>query len=782
MLRWFWLSLPILLAACAGPASKPEPAPATAPAAASAEPASGVFNDGVETAGAARDAHGEPVEPRARVVPHVVESPNGGRSDPYYLLRDDQRSNPEMLAYLKAENAYRDAMLSHLKSTEDVLFNEIVSRIKQDDASVPQRENGWWYYTRFVEGREYPVYARRKAQPDGSYSDSVAEQVLLDGNQMAEGLGFFQIGNTEVTADGRMLAWVEDTVGRRQWVLRFKNLDTGEVLSERIANVEASLAWANDHRTILYIEKDPVTLLGYKVRKHVLGTDPSGDPLVYEEKDRSFYMGVEKSRSGRFLFIGVQSTVSSEQWVADANDPQLHFKVLIPRERDHEYQAEDHGDAWIVRTNWQAKNFRIVRAPMARVADRNSWRDVVAHRPDGFVHEALVFRDQLAVSLREGGLRQLRVVDWASGRMSSIEFKEAPYAAYLGDNPEQDSGTLRYRYTSMTTPGSTIDYGFGSGTHQVMKRDPVLGDFDSNHYASEFVFATARDGAKIPVSIVYRKGFQRDGKAALYQYAYGSYGSSTDPSFSIPRLSLLDRGVVYAIAHIRGGQEMGRSWYEDGKLLKKTNTFHDFIDVTDYLVANGYAAKDRVVAMGGSAGGLLMGAIANLAPDRYRAIVAHVPFVDVVTTMLDESIPLTTNEFDEWGNPRDKVYYDYMLAYSPYDNVARKAYPAMLVTTGLWDSQVQYYEPAKWVARLRDMKTDRNPLVFKINMEAGHGGKSGRFQRYRETAEEYAFLFDQLDIEVRPASGSGFELDTGADCSRGAGAGNPTACAGKDGR
>ena len=749
---WAVLALSLaLLAGCAASPSRDTPAGF----ADSVEPEQ-VFATGVEAEGAAvaRDARGRPVPPVAKKVPHVVSSPHGDREDPYYWLRDDSRKNPDLLAWLGAENAYKQAMLAHTEPAQQALYDEIVGRVKQDDASVPERKNGWWYYTRFEEGREYPIIARRKAAADGRYDAAAPEQVLLDGNALAEGKGFFQIGNTEVTRDGRILAWVEDTTGRRQWTLRFKDLETGAVLPGEIRNVEASLAWANDGRTILYIEKDPVTLLGYKVRKHVLGTDPANDPLVYEEKDRSFYMGVFKSRSDRYVFIGLQSTVSTEQWVADADDPELAFRVLVPRERDHEYQAEDFGGDWIVRTNWQAKNFRVVRVPMAKIADRKAWRDVVAHRDDALVQDVAVFRDFLAVNERSGGLRQVRTVRWSDGRSALIESGEKPFTAYLGNNPEVDTGTLRYYYTSLTTPGSTYDLDVATGTRTLMKRDPVLGTFDPADYASEFVFAPARDGTRVPVSIVYRKGFARDGTAALYQYGYGSYGASMDPTFSSARLSLLDRGVVYAIAHVRGGQEMGRQWYEDGKLLKKKNSFTDFIDVTDFLVREGYAAKDRVVAMGGSAGGLLMGAVVNLAPERYRAIVAHVPFVDVVTTMLDETIPLTTNEFDEWGNPKDKVYYDYMLSYSPYDNVERKAYPAMLVTTGLWDSQVQYFEPAKWVARLREMKTDDNPLLFRVNMEAGHGGKSGRFQRFRETAEEYAFLLDRLGIPVAaPAAG-----------------------------
>ena len=683
-----------------------------------------------------------PAPPMAEKRPYAVRSPSGERQDEYYWLRDDTRKNPEMLAYLNAENAYREAMIAHTKPAEEALYQEIVARIKQDDASVPYRKQGWWYYTRYDTGKEYPIHARKRG------TLAATEEILLDGNALAAGQAFFQFGQTAVSSRGRILAWAQDTVGRRQWTLRFKDLTTGEVFPERIENTTGDIAWANDNRTLFYVEKDPVTLLGIRVRKHVLGSDPKSDPTVYEEKDSTFYLSVGKSRSDRFIEIGLRQTLATEMRVADANDPKLEFRVVLPRERDHEYEIEDFGDEWIIRTNWQAKNFRVVRAPMNRVADRAAWRDVIAHRSDGFVHGFAVFKNFLAVNDRSGGLRKIRIKAWGDGAEHVVTAAEPTYSTSLARNAEIDTDVVRYTYTSMVTPLTTYDYDMRARSQTQLKREPVLGPFDPKEYQSEFVQAKARDGTAIPVSIVYRKGFKPDGTAALLQRGYGSYGFSSDPGFSSQDLSLLDRGVVIAIAHIRGGQEMGRGWYEDGKLFKKKNTFTDFIDVTDFLVADKYAARERVAAVGGSAGGLLMGAIMNLAGEKYRAIVAHVPFVDVVTTMLDASIPLTTNEYDEWGNPEGKAAYDYMLSYSPYDQITAKAYPATLVTAGLWDSQVQYYEPAKWVARLRAHKLDSNPLLLKMNMTAGHGGRSGRFQRFRDTAEMFAFLCDQWGIPV----------------------------------
>lgn len=681
-----------------------------------------------------------PVPPVAAVKPFTVESPHGNRADNYYWLRDDSRQSPDVLAYLAAENAYKDAMLAHTRPLQETIYREIVGRIKQDDSSVPFRKRGWWYYARYDAGQEYPIYARREG------SLQAPEQVMLDANQLAKGHAFYDIGERAVSPDNRVLAYVEDTVGRRQYTLRFRDLATGRTLPDSVENVEASLAWAADSRTILYIEKDPVTLLGLRVRKHVLGTDPKSDPLVYEQDDPSFYTSLLTTKDNRYLVIYAQSTVASEMRYADAADPKLDFRVFLPRERDHEYQAEHLDGRWIIRTNWQAKNFRLMEAKLGEEGDRAKWREILPHREDAFIHGFDVFRSFLAVDERSGGLRKLRVRPWSGAKDYFIASDDPTYTFYLATNPEIDSEVLRYTYDSLTTPTSTYDYDTRTGERTLLKREAVLGDFAPANYASEYVWATARDGARVPVSLVYRKGFRRDGSAPLLLEAYGSYGASTDPYLSIPVLSLLDRGFVYAIAHVRGGQEIGRAWYENGKLLSKQNTFNDFVDSTRFLVKERYADSNRVFAWGASAGGLLMGAIANQAPQDYRGIVAAVPFVDVVTTMLDQSIPLTSNELDEWGDPRDQQYYDYMLAYSPYDNVRRQAYPAMLVTTSLWDSQVQYYEPAKWVARLRAMKTDSNPLLFRTTIAAGHGGKSGRFESYRETAEEYSFILDLAGI------------------------------------
>jgi len=681
-----------------------------------------------------------PVPPVAEKKPFAVLSPNGNRQDDYYWLRDDDRKDPQVLAYLNAENAYTDALLVHTKPLQEKLYGEIVSRIKQDDSSVPYRKNGWWYYSRWEAGQSYPIYARKQGDLSGP------EQVMLDVPKLAAGHEFYSIGAQAVSPNSKLLAYTEDAVGRRQYSLRFKNLETGQTLPDRIENVQPKIAWAADNRTVIYVERDPVTLLGRRVRKHLLGADPASDSIVYEEADTSFYLDVDKAKDDRYLYIHARSTVSSERRVADAHDPDLAFRIFLPRERDHEYQAEHLGNRWIIRTNWQAKNFRIMEVNAGDEADRGKWRELVPHRGDAFINGMDVFAGFLAIDERTGGLRKIRIRNWSDGAERFIASDDPTYAFSLGDNYEIDTTTVRYSYDSLTTPTSIFDFDVRTGERKLLKRDPVLGDFSPSNYDSEYLWATGRDGVKIPVSLVYRKGLKRDGKAPLFQYAYGSYGYSTDPGFSVPLLSLLDRGFVFAIAHVRGGQEMGRDWYNNGRLLKKQNTFNDFVDVTRFLVKERYTSPDRVVAYGGSAGGLLMGAVANQAPTDYEAIIADVPFVDVVTTMLDESIPLTTNEFDERGNPKQKQFYDYMLAYSPYDQVAKQAYPSMYVYTALWDSQVQYYEHAKWVAKLRASKTDANPLVFRTTMAAGHGGKSGRFERYRQAAERYAFALDQVGI------------------------------------
>jgi oligopeptidase B len=664
--------------------------------------------------------------------PYRVASPNGERDDHFYWLRDDTRSDPEMLGYLRAENEYTDAMLAPAKPLIDRLYAEIVARIQQDDSTVPVRYRGYWYAIRYTTGQEYPIVVRRADAPNAT------EVILLDGNALASGQPFFQLGGYEVSPDNRLLAYTEDTVGRRQYRMRVKDLQSGTLLPDVIENVDGSVAWADDNRTLLYVEKDPVTLLGRRVRAHVLGSTGE-DRLIYEEPDESFDLTVERSKSERYLFIASESTTSSEWRYARTDDPQLQFRVVMTREEDHEHQIDHIDDRFLIRTNWQALNFRIVEVPVAAAADRTRWRDVVAHDPEFFVQEFEIFRTFLAVSERSRGLMNVRVQRWGEAPFR-LTADDPTYAMSLGVNPELDTTKLRYVYTSLTTPATTFEYDLADGSRVFLKREPVLGEFDPANYVSEFLWVPARDGERIPVSLVYRKGTPLNGTAPLYQYGYGSYGLSMDPLFSSSRLSLLDRGFVYAMAHIRGGQELGRRWYDTGRMENKWNTFNDFIDVTDHLIARGYCARDKVFAAGGSAGGLLMGVIANVAPDRYAGLVAHVPFVDIVTTMLDTSIPLTTLEYDEWGNPNDSDAYAYMLSYSPYDNIRPQPYPAMLVTTGLWDSQVQYYEPAKWVAKLRRYNTGSQPVLMHVNLEAGHGGKSGRYEHMREIAREYGFV------------------------------------------
>ena len=682
-----------------------------------------------------------PAPPVAAKRLYAVPSPNGDRMDDYYWLRDDTRQSSEVLDYLRAENTYRDAVMAPTRALQQKLYDELIGRIKPDDVSVPVYEHGYWYYTRFVPGQDYPIYARRKGEL------TAAEEIMLDGNAMAAGHEYFQIGAAEVSRDGRLLAYTEDDVGRRQYTLKIKDLATGALLHDSLTNVEPQFVWAADNKTLLYVEKDPVTLLSVRVHKHRLGADQTQDALVYEEADHSYYMDVGVSRSEKYLFIALQSTQQSEVRYADASDPQLHFKTLLAREANLEYHVDAIGEDFIIRTNWQAPNFRIMRTPVAGSGDKRNWRDVVAPRPDVLVENFEVSRSYLAINEHSGGLLKLRLRSWDGGRDVVIDSSEPAYSMTLVQTPGIDSTTVRYVYSSLITPRTTYDYDMHTGLKELKKTEDVLGGYNPGNYVTEFLHATARDGTQIPVSVAYAKGTAIDGAAPLYQYAYGSYGISTDPTFRPNWVSLLQRGFVVAIAHVRGGQELGRQWFEDGRLLHKKNTFTDFIDVTEFLVKHGYGAKDKVFAEGGSAGGLLIGAVANMAPQAYRGIIAYVPFVDVVTTMLDESIPLTTNEFDQWGNPKQKVYYDYMLSYSPYDNVRAQDYPAMLVFTGLWDSQVQYYEPAKWVAKLRATKTDRHPLIFSVNMSAGHGGKSGRFQRYHDTAVEYAFILHELGIE-----------------------------------
>ncbi len=668
-----------------------------------------------------------------------VVAPHGAtRQDEYYWLRDDTREDADMLAYLNAENAYADAVMEPLAEFRTQLYNELVGRLKQDDASVPYLYKDYWYYTRFEEGKEYPIHARRRGSMEAD------EEILLDLNVLAEGHGYYAVASRVVSPDQQQLAYTVDTSGRRQYELHVKNLVTGETTITGVRGISASLTWANDNTTIFYTWNDPTTLLTKRIKTHVVGSDPANDAVIYHEPDDSFYMGVISTRSEDYICIIVQSTVSNEQRCADADAPS-EFKLIAARARDFEYFADHLGDRWVVRTNWNAQNFKLMAFADGIWNDRGQWTDLVAHDSEVFISGFELFDDFMAVGERSGGLTRIRVLP-NEGEASYVAADEPAYAMSLSVNPQPNSEWLRYTYTSLTTPSTTYELNIASGERRMLKEQPVMGDFNKDDYATERLWATARDGTRIPVSVVYRKGFERDGTAALLQYGYGSYGASMEPWFNSNIISLLDRGMVYAIAHIRGGQEMGRHWYDDGKLMNKMNTFTDFIDVTLHLVKNGYAHENRVAALGGSAGGLLMGAVANMAPEHYRVMVSQVPFVDVVTTMLDHSIPLTTNEFDEWGNPEDPAYYEYMLQYSPYDQLRATVYPAMFVGTGLWDSQVQYWEPAKYVARLRDRRLDNNLLVFRTQMEAGHGGRSGRFQRYHEIAEYYAFMLNQLSV------------------------------------
>jgi len=681
-----------------------------------------------------------PAPPVAKQVPYAVTAPHGAsRQDEYYWLRDDSRKSPDLLAHLTAENLYTDAVMRPLAALKEKLYTDIVGRIKQDDSTVPYQDKDYWYYTRFEEGQDYPIHARRKGTLEA------AEEIMLDVNQLAAGKSFYQIGARVVSPNQQLLLIAEDEVGRRQFVIKVKDLATGEMLKDVITGASANAVWTNDNASFYYIENDPVTLLTKRVKRHILGTDPSSDALVYEEADNTFYMGVSRTRSEAYVCIDVHSTVSSESRCTSADKP-AEFRVLALRMRDFEYSADHLNDRWVIRTNWNAANFKLMQAANDAVFDRDAWADLVPHDEAVFIEAFELFDTFYAIGERSDGLSRLRIMP-ATGEPSYVQADEPAYAMDLAVNAEPKSELLRYTYSSLATPPSTFELNVATGERKLLKEEPVLGGYDKANYVVERTWALARDGVtRIPVSVVYRKGLVKDGTAALWQYGYGSYGANMEPVFSPTVVNLLDRGVVYAVAHIRGGQEMGRAWYENGKLMNKINTFTDFIDVTDHLVKEGFAAKGRVAASGGSAGGLLMGAIANMAPDRYRVIVSLVPFVDVVTTMLDESIPLTTNEFDEWGNPKNADAYAYMLSYSPYDQLKAQNYPAMFVGTGLWDSQVQYYEPAKYVARLRAMKTDTLPLVFRTNMEAGHGGKSGRLQRYQETAEYQAFALKQLRV------------------------------------
>ena len=674
-----------------------------------------------------------PKPPVAKIVPRKLEAHGSLREDPYYWL--NQREDPEVINYLKAENAYTRSVMAHTEQLQETLFEEIKGRLDPDDSSVPYRKDDFYYYYRFEEGKEYAVHCRKQGSLDA------AEEILADGNALSQGHEYFSLHLSGVSGDHNLLGYAIDTKGRRIYDVHFKNLATGELLDDVIEDVTGSVAWANDNETVFYAKQHPETLRSYQVYRHRLGTDPADDVLVFEETDETFHVDVFKTKSKRYIMISSEQTLTSEYRFLPADEPDGDFAVLQPRERKHEYSASHFEAHFFILTNDDAVNFRLVKTPVDKPG-KDHWEEVIPHRADVLLESFAIFRDYLVLVERHQGLRRLRIRPWDNSDEHYLEFDEPAYYAYLTQNVEFDTSLLRFVYTSMTTPRSTYDYDMKSRERNLLKQEKVLGDFDASRYVSERLAATTEDGVSVPISLVYRKDTERKGNAPLVLYGYGSYGISMEATFSSARLSLLDRGFVYAIAHIRGGEDLGRPWYDHGKLLEKKNTFNDFIASAEHLVAQGYTQPPRLFAWGGSAGGLLMGAVMNLRPELFSGIVAEVPFVDVVTTMLDDTIPLTTGEYDEWGNPNDKKFYDYILSYSPYDNVEPKAYPNLLVTTGLHDSQVQYWEPAKWVAKLRAMKTDANRLVMKTNMDAGHGGASGRFKRYRETALAYAFLLD----------------------------------------
>lgn len=673
--------------------------------------------------------------PVSKKIPQELTIHGHTRIDPYYWLND--RSNPEVIDYLNQENEYLKEQLRHTEEFQERLFAEMKGRIKEEDESVPYLKHGYYYYTKFVKGGEYPIFCRRKGHM------SADEEILLDINLLAQGQDYMNVAAIEVAPNQQLLAFSQDNVGRRIYEIRFKDLASGDFLEDRLRAVTGNIVWANDNRTLFYSRQDPDTLRSFQIYRHVLGTSQADDVLVFQEDDDTFTCHVSKSKSKQFIFITSQSTVSTESRMLPADDPTAELLLIQERVRDLEYSVEHYEDELLILTNDKgASNFKLVRTPVASTG-RGYWTDLIPHREEVLLEGFEVFRDFLVLEERFNGLNRIQIRSWNDRSDHYIEFNDPAYSAWIGHNPEFDSEVLRFGYNSLTTPASTFDYHMKTRESVLLKQQEIVGGYDLSEYQSERIWAKAKDGTEIPISLVYKKAlFSRDGSNPLLQYAYGSYGYSTDPIFSPSRLSLLDRGFVFAIAHIRGGQEMGRHWYEKGKMLHKMNTFTDFVACSKHLVKERYTSPETLYAMGGSAGGLLMGVVMNLEPQLYHGIVAAVPFVDVVTTMLDESIPLTTGEFDEWGNPKIKTYYDYMLSYSPYDNVVATDYPHLLVTSGLHDSQVQYWEPTKWVARLREMKTDDNKLLLYTNMDAGHGGASGRFRALRELAMEYAFILD----------------------------------------
>ena len=678
--------------------------------------------------------------PVAKIIPKTLEKHGDKRIDNYYWL--NERENPEVIDYLNKENEYYQKSTAHTKQLQDELFLEMKGRIKEDDSSVPYLYNGYYYITRFEKGKDYPIYSRKKGSLDAK------EEIMFDCNEMAKGHAYFNLSGISVSEDNKWVAFGVDLVSRRQYTIQIKNLQTGEILPVKLENTTGGSTWAGDNKTLFYTRKDAQTLRSDKIYKHTLGTEPSADIMVYHEKDDTFNTFVYKEKSKKYLVIGSSSTLTSEYQILDAKNPNGEFKVFQKRTRGLEYSISHYGDSFYIVTNKdKATNFKLMKTPETATAAEN-WKDLIGHRKDVLLEGIEIFKDYLVVEERSNGLNKIQIRPWNGKGEYYLPFESETYTAYTTTNVDFDTEILRYGYQSMATPSSVIDFNMSTQEKKVLKEQEVLGGkFDKNNYIEERVWATATDGTKVPISMVYRKGIKKDGKNPLLLYAYGSYGATMDPYFSSTRLSLLDRGFIYAIAHIRGGEDLGREWYENGKLLKKINTFTDFIDCSKFVIAENYTSAAHLYAEGGSAGGLLMGAIVNMNPELYNGVIAQVPFVDVITTMLDDTIPLTTGEYDEWGNPNDKVYYDYMLSYSPYDQVKKQAYPNMYVSTGLHDSQVQYWEPAKWVAKLRVMKTNDKQLFLDTNMDAGHGGASGRFEALKELAKEFAFLLDLEKIK-----------------------------------
>ena len=671
--------------------------------------------------------------PTVTKKPKELKIHNDVRIDNYYWL--NERENPEVIDYLTKENEYTKAELASTEKFQENLFNEMKSRIKEDDQSVPYLLNSYWYITRYEKGKEYAIHTRKKETLENE------EEILFDVNQMAEGYKYYSLGGISVSPNNKISSFAVDKVSRRQYTIQFKNLETGEILKDKIENTTGGCVWANDNKTVFYTKKDE-SLRAAFIYKHILGTDAKNDELVYHEKDEAFGCGVFKTKSKQYIMIASSSTVSDEYRYISANEPSAKWKVFQKRERDLEYEVEHFQDHFYIRTNKdKAINFKLMKTKVDKTKKEN-WEDIISHRKEVYLEGFEIFSDYLVLEERSNGLIQLKISPWNKKSSYFIDFKEETYVASIGFNPEFNSKKLRYSYSSLTTPSSVFEYNMEEKTSIVLKEQQIMDEsFRKENYVSERIWATARDGKKVPISVVRHKNTKLNDETPLLLYGYGSYGITVDPSFSSIRLSLLNRGFVYAIAHIRGGEYLGREWYEDGKLLNKKNTFYDFIDAAKYLINQKYTSSQHLYAMGGSAGGLLVGAVINMEPSLFNGAIAAVPFVDVVTTMLDESIPLTTGEFDEWGNPKEKKYYDYMKSYSPYDNIEAKNYPNLLITTGLHDSQVQYWEPAKWTAKLRELKTDNHLLLLHTNMDTGHGGASGRFESLKEIAMEYAFLF-----------------------------------------